>query len=411
MANFDDFIAQNENLEKVIPRGLWDYVEASGRMTAEHMGDKWVGNVEQNLLHLYKRHGSLSDNFLGFGQGKAVIMVGAGPSFNINKHHLKQIYEYNTQFELKDQPFIIIASNHQFKPLLKMGIFPHFVLLGDGGSHIYDQLNTKIPKLGKNSILIATLYADHKTVREWSNQGRPICFFLPQNEKYIEMFEKSTGDDPTNHMIGQGGNVVNAAFMLSLKMLRSRVFMVVGNDLSFPHNPNANKRREFFYADGDYTSNISRGVDEAKDKFMWLGIKMRDNPFEPGKKIVELEPVGVSRQLFIYKTWAETHAISWADSDVAFHYYNCSEGGISGVMAHSYNSLEMHKRENWYLLDDIIPKRWRTRSLLQAVSEFLEARILCQTNQSGLISGADANLLSLPGKTDIVKTVDRSLIT
>ncbi len=34
----------------------------------------------------------------------------------------------------------------------------------------------------------------------------------------------------------------------------------------------------------------------------------------------------------------------------------------------------MFEKDNWYLLDEILPKRWCTRRLIDAVLEFKEAK-------------------------------------
>jgi len=385
---------------------MWEYVEASGKMTGDRMSEKWEKNFRANLKHIYPEHGSVTKPFLGFGKGKATVFVGAGPSFDKNKKDLKKLYDFNVQFKIKDQPFIIVASNHQFKPLLKMGIFPHFVMLGDGGGHVYDQLCTDIPKLGKRAILLATMYADHKIVKDWTKQGRHVCFYIPHSPKYLKIFEKETGENGEIHSVGQGGNIGNACFMLALKIFHSRVFFALGNDLSFSHDKDIDKRRKFFYADKDYSTNISR-VDEAKDEFAWMGYEMHESPLCEGRQIVNFKVMGTSRQLFIYKTWIETHVIAWSTSELPFFYYNCTEGGICGVMARSHNLLEMPKSENWYLLDEVVPSYWRTRTLMQAVNEFLEANLLCQGAKKP-DSAAHEGVIILPERMDIARITNQS---
>jgi hypothetical protein len=41
-----------------------------------------------------------------------------------------------------DRNFIILASNHQLKPLLNMGIIPDFVMVADASDVVMDQLTT-----------------------------------------------------------------------------------------------------------------------------------------------------------------------------------------------------------------------------------------------------------------------------
>ena len=400
--NYKEFIDSCPEVEKVVDEQMWDYISRCDAFTRNTMDEVWKRNAKKNLKKLYPKHKSLTHSFLGFGKDKALIGVGAGPSLNNNINHLEKLYHFNSRFSLKDQYFIIATCNHQFKPLLNRGIFPHFVFLTDGGSHIYDQLCKDIPKLGQSSILVANIYGDHKTLRDWAAQGRHICFTLPMGEDYQKIFKDITGEDPTPFAVGSGGNVLNTMFSTGIKILHSNRFIALGNDLSYPYDPNIDNRRKTFYADGDYSVNIKKGVDEAKDRYVWLGFRMRDNPFQEGKKIIDLEPMSTSKQMFMYKIWVEIHAVSWANqTDERFIYYNCSESGITGMMAKDKSSPKiLEDPDNWYLMDDVIPKRWRTRSFLQAVNQFLEANLICREKDAGVIIS--------PGRTDSVLSVGQN---
>lgn len=378
--SYEDCLKEVPELEQVVPEQMWNYVTGCDRFTRDAYEMTWDRNTKKNLKRLYKKHRGLPHAFLGFCKDKALIGVGAGPSLRNNIHHLEDVYRFNAQFRLNEQPFVIAVCNHQFKPLLKRGIFPHFVFLTDGGDHIYDQLCTDIPELGQATILVASIYADHKTLRDWDSQGRMICFTMPSGEIHRKLFEKYIKEDPEPLTVGSGGNVLNNMFMTGLKILHARNFIALGNDLSYPYSEKLKERRDMFYADGDYSVNLKKGVDEAKDRFTWVGFKMRDNPFEQGKKIVEFNPVGTSRQLFVYKIWTELHVTSWARTQPdPFIYYNCSESGIAGVLAKDMSSRElMDDPKNYYLMDEVVPKRWRTLSFLQAINQILEARLICQ---------------------------------
>lgn len=398
---YEQCLEECPELEKVIHKNMWDYVTGCDKFTQSLMESVWSKNAKKNLKRLYKKHGSLTQSFLGFGRDKALIGVGSGPSLNNNIDHLEEVYKFNARFTLQDQKFIIAVANHQFKPLLKRKIFPHFVFLTDGGSHIYDQLCTDIPKFGQSTILVASIYADHKTLAEWDRQGRLICFTIPSTEEYQEMFKKYTGEDPGPLTVSSGGNVLNNMFFTGLRILHARYFMALGNDLSYPYDPNLDKRRSMFYADGDYSVNIKKGVDEAKDRYVWLGYRMYDNPFQQGEKMIKFEPVSTSRQMFVYKLWIELHVTTWGKTHPdPFIYFNCSENGILGVLAKEYEPRElMDDPNNWYLMDEVIPKRWRTRSFLQSVNQFLEANLICQQRRAidTGVSPAAGSLLKTDG--------------
>jgi len=377
--SYSDCIETCPELAQVVPEQMWDYVTGCDNFTRNTYETLWDRNTKRNLKRLYRKHLGLPHAFLGFCKDKALIAVGAGPSLKNNIDQLEQVFKFNARFKLDEQPFVIAVCNHQFKPLLERGIFPHFVFLTDGGDHIYDQLCTDIPELGRATTLVASIYADHKTLVDWDNQGRMISFTSPSGKKYKKWFKKYAKADSGPLVVGSGGNVINNMFLTGMKILHSRYFIALGNDLSFPYDENIDTRRQMFYEDGDYSVNIKKGVDEAKDKFSWVGFKMRNNPFQANEKILEFEPVSTSRQLFVYKIWTELHVTSWATTQPdPFIYYNCSEGGISGVLARDMNSKEaMDDPNNYYLMDEVVPKRWRTRSFLQAVNQILEARLIC----------------------------------
>jgi len=60
----------------------------------------------------------------------------------------------------------------------------------------------------------------------------------------------------------------------------------------------------------------------------------------------------------------------------------------------------MHDPDNWYLMDEVVPKRWRTRTLLQAANQFLEASLICREK--------GANAIISPGRTDSVLSVGQN---
>ena len=243
---YERFVEENSKLDQIVPRFVWEYMDGCNRLTKDSLTPLWEYNIRKNLKKLYRKHGSVIDHFAGLGINKAIIAVGAGPSFNINKNILKAVYRANLQYKLDDQPFIIIASNHQFKPLLEMGIYPHFVLLVDGGDNVYDQLCVDIPEIGRNAILLSSIHGSHKVLKEWDRQGRSICFFLNDSDMYKKLYKEIIKKDPDKIAFPQGGNVLITAWLLGMKLFGSSVFMCVGNDLSFKYDPSYDIRKNFF---------------------------------------------------------------------------------------------------------------------------------------------------------------------
>ena len=231
---FDKLSKIHPKMEGIISRKSWDYIDASDGKTKNFLHPMWIDNANKILSNgLYKKYGGIY-NFKGICNGKATVAVGAGQSFNKNLHILKALHDIDGVKSWRDRDFTIIASNHQYKPLLKMGIIPDFVILADGSDVVMDQLNKDIPSNGKNTILLAGLQCSYNVCKEWSDQGRSILFYIPRTEGLPELFEKKTKEKWDKHLIYQGGNVLNTAWNLSLMFFGSTVFIAVGNDLSYP---------------------------------------------------------------------------------------------------------------------------------------------------------------------------------
>jgi len=381
-------VSYKEVLEKcpefdgVISRLSWDHQTATSKKTKEYLAKLWSKNIEQNVKNnLWKKHGSVRKDCIDLGRNKAIVGVGAGRSFNKNKHVLKKVNDLDGIKSWKDRDFIIVASNHMFKPLLKMGIIPDFVILVDASDVVMKQLNEDIPESGRNSILLTGLHCSPKVLKEWSNQGREIRFYLPMNVGLEEPFKKLTGKEPKHHLILQGGNVLNTLWSLGFAYFHSTTFMALGNDLSYTLYDNVDKQRDKYYADGDYSSNrpgTGTGRDEAKGMKKWLGFTLTPQLIYTGSKSrynIKLDLVGTSPTLWVYKTWIEATILQHAKEEKAYHYYNCSEGGILGVMNSSmeFNPKELEDEKRWFMLDEKC-SRWHTYMFKDAIDEFLTAK-------------------------------------
>lgn len=400
--DYHDKIKKHPELKGVILESAWNLIDHTTEKTVDKLEELWLKNMATNVRNrLWAKHGSLRKDCVGLARNKAVIAVGAGQTFNKNKDVLKQIVDIDGVKDWANRDFVIIASNHQFKPLLEMGIIPDFVMLTDGGDIALPQLTEDIPEIGQNTILMAGLHCSPKVLQAWSDQKRDIRFFLATTKGIRETFNKLTGKNPIHHMIFQGGNVLNAALAASVHTLGSTVFMCIGNDLSFPLKEEVQARRDVYYADGDYSSNqpgIGSGRDEAKSTKKWMGFTLKKKLIYTGKDTydVELDYVGTSTTLWVYKTWLESNMLMNYHNPKApqFQYYNCSQGGILGVMAREGNNEALMREDNWFMLDEVCP-HWHTMMLADAAKQFLKAKeILCR--QSVILPGAQSVIESAP---------------
>lgn len=405
--SYDEILKTHPELEGVISEKSWSFIGISDEATVNYLRKDWVKNVEKNInSKRFKRHGGVND-LIGFGKNKALVGIGAGASLNKNKHILKQIHDIDGVKYPDERDFIFIASNHMFKPLLKEGIIPDFVMVADASDVVLDQLTKDIPESGRNCILLAGLHCSARVLKRWEKQGRMIKFYITGSPGVAEKYEEITGKKRDRLLIAQGGNVLNSCWSMGVKFFNSSVFIALGNDLSYPLCKDIEDRRKGYYADGDYSSNIATDRDEAKhSKEGWMGFKLTRRKIAlPKHRMsmradelydIELNAAGTTGTLWVYKTWLETIVLANHNVDnLSYTYYNCSEGGISGVMCKDDTIKGREDIENWFLLDSVC-KRWRTRMFEDAIEEFLYAKEILRWGIQGRLDARIAAATATP---------------
>ena len=399
MLSYKELIKHNPKIGSVVDADTYEFLGNSTSKTKDALLDLWKGHFKKNLK-LLDKHGLINDGLAGFGRNKATIAIGAGPSLARHTQRLKDLCYWNAQFETKDQPFIFICSNHQFKPYLEEGIIPHAVILVDASESdaVYNQLCKNIPKRGHNTILFCSLYANPKITHEWDKRGGHIQFYAPMDEWIAEKLP-----DIKDKQVMQGGNVMNSAWAIGYGVLGSRIFMAVGNDLSYPMSKDVEERRRTYYADGDYSTNLASQRDEAARQFKWMGFSMRNDPFT-GKPRIDFKPRSTVQSLYGYKNWLEVNIGIQESYGKSFHYYNCSEEGILGVVAKDKAKKKLKDKDNWILLDEVFPKHYHTTTLEDATSHFITMRELWRQKRTDVLGAAYA--MPLQGMTGIVNPTD-----
>jgi len=382
--SYEEIIKSHPDLDGVIDKKSWEYIGLSNKATLKLLTKQWKANMAKNVSRgLFKKHGSMARDCIGIGKNKALVGIGAGPGLKKNQHILKQIHDYDGVKAGKERDFVFVASNHMFKPLLKEGIIPDFVAVGDASDVVMDQLTRDIPPSGQSVTLLAGLHCSPRVLKRWNAQGRDIRFYVTMTEELPEYFEELTGGNSKAVIVQQGGNILNTMWSMGLKYFQSSTFMALGNDLSYPLAEDIEVRRKNYYADGDYTSNIGTKRDEASNVYegnlqAWRGIKLERSRIlsaDATKRYnIELEHVLTTGTLWVYKTWIESNVLANAKtSPVAYHYYNCTESGIAGVMCKAKKKKEFEDLNNWFLMDQVC-KRWKTRMFSDAIEEFQTAK-------------------------------------
>jgi hypothetical protein len=135
-----------------------------------------------------------------------------------------------------------------------------------------------------------------------------------------------------------------------------------------------------YYADGDYSTNAKvtgTGRDEAKDHKIWMGFNIERSPIYTSRLEerfnIEIDPVGTTHTLWVCKCWLEGQVAINEGIGRKFHYYNCSEGGILGVLCKDDTVEGRKNANNWFLLDEV-SKQYHTTTLEHAVNKFYTAK-------------------------------------
>jgi len=360
-----------------MPKQVYDSLRRVDANTIEHLGELWDANVRENVKKYLPECGWINDGFLDIGKRKAIIAIGSGPSLKKNKDYLKTVSLADGTRKFEEQDFILMASNHELKSCFESGIIPHFAMVSDGSPDLAKQMD--VGKSSRHTILIANIITSPDVIKSWKG---PVKFACPKSDVIVKAVNKYTGKEfPDEQCVTSGGNVLNLTFSLGLGLFRASVWMCVGNDLSYPAKSDIKDRRKGYYADGDYSTNLESKRDEARNEFAWGGFKLRDSTLWTPKTHIlwDLEWYYTASQLFLYKSWLETNCMFLWKVGNRFHVYNCTEGGILGVMLKEEMTApekydEKFDPENWFLMDEITGGRWRTRTLWHACEEFHEAK-------------------------------------
>lgn len=417
LKNADKMWKDVEEVHGVIHKQNWDFIAVVNTMTHHHLDKLWIDNLHKNVESgMLKKHKMLVDDCVGLGKNKAVVGVGSGPSFNKNCYDLQYFLNKDGISNWDERRYITICSNHQFKPLLNMGIIPDFVLLVDASDVVYEQLTKDIPEHGKSSILIAGLHCSPKVINEWSKQGRDIRFILNTANETKDAYQKLTNNDPGGYSVELGGNVINGAWVIGITKFHSNVFIAMGNDLSYKLFDDVEKQRNNYYSDKDYSTNAKgtgTGRDEASKQKRWAGFEINRKHIWTSSKDkydIKLDLVGTSHTLWVYKNWLEMTLMRQVKhKGNSFHYFNCTEGGILGVMSKcgdSMNKEQMRDKNNWYLFDDVC-RFYHTAMLKDVFEHFEKCREVfdrqCIGKQIDVLSVEDTARIGLEG---IAQSVD-----
>ncbi len=176
----------------------------------------WFKNLTLNMASYIYSPGvkELFDKF----QGKAVFLIGAGPSLQKQVEVLKS----------NQNNYILIAVNTSFPYLLQNGIIPDFVVVVDPQDKIFKYFLPVIrQKLEKYPILIAEPTISPKIAKNYP--GTVLFCDVGFLKNWVNKFSDEKGE------LKMGGSVITAAYTLA-KTMKAEPIVFLGTDMAYSEN-------------------------------------------------------------------------------------------------------------------------------------------------------------------------------
>jgi SAM-dependent methyltransferase len=259
----------------------------------------WQDNAVKNIAyfdaHPEKVIGSVHK--MPYYEGKAVIFVGRGQSLEKAIDMFKDV----------DDRFIIVCTNSSIRYLLDHGVIPTYMMLIDGekGNWTFDNL----PEQAKDVTAIFAPGAYHEEVIKWPGKIMVTPYGLKHGQ-IQKQIRKRWGKS-----IPAGGNALNGGIAIFLMNTAVKIYVFVGNNLSF-------KEGGRFYFDQDT---------ERDDKAYFV---MHD---------IYGEECYTDMPMYQYKAWLEQAASQFFPD---CYFVNCSEGilgvDVDGSIMNVFNHMPLN---------------------------------------------------------------------
>jgi 2-polyprenyl-3-methyl-5-hydroxy-6-metoxy-1,4-benzoquinol methylase len=273
-------VDKGNNLSRVGQFPAYQHFMFFGNKNDEESGlpEVWYKNGVENIQWLDKQEVT-TVNDLPKLEGKAIIFCGMSPSMHKYYKYLKGIDR---------DIFKIVATNSSTKFLLDRGIKPDYVIAIDGkpGSWTLD-----LGEKAKDITGIFSVCVEPNALHQWPGKIMIVPYGV-KDKSLKKKIERRYGKG-----LPSGGNALNSAVAIFYQCTDAKIFLFMGNELSYKNR---------YYAD--------RPSDNDESAYVYT-----TNIF--GKRVKTLIP------LFEYKIWLENMAAQlWPE----YHFCNCSEG-ILGV--------------------------------------------------------------------------------
>lgn len=294
--------------------------------------ENWIENYFENLRHLPEC--PPIDSLRSAFKGVPMIIAGAGPSLQKNAHLLK---------EAKGKA-IIVAAITAYKPLLKYGVIPDFVIasekvdLPEYFTYGDEDLNTRL-------ILAEVAHPGmfERKVKE------KFVFFNP----FVTLSRSQAPLWGSSYFPSTGGSVTTAAFDIAM-MFGCDPVVLVGQDLCFgesgTHVPGG------VYIAQDVKIDRENGKVSIEEDYVTLKDKAKSRFDLLWLKGLDGKPVPSKFDWVTFHQWFENYAAFQKSKDSPVRMINATEGGayIEGMEHTTLAEVIEKYAKSEFQLDDVI---------------------------------------------------------
>lgn len=296
--------------------------------------ENWVENYFENVRHLPEC--PPIDSLRSAFKGVPMIIAGAGPSLQKNAHLLK---------EAKGKA-IIVAAITAYKPLLKYGVVPDFVIASE---------KVDLPEYftyGEDDLKTRLILAEvaHPGMFE-RNVKEKFVFFNP----FVTLSRSQAPLWGSSYFPSTGGSVTTAAFDMAM-MFGCDPVVLVGQDLCFgesgTHVPGG------VYIAQDVKIDRENGKVSIEEDYVTLKDKARSKFDLLWLKGFDGKPVPSKFDWVTFHQWFENYVAALKNEGSPVRMINATEGGayIEGMEHTTLAEVIEKYAKSEFMLDDVISR-------------------------------------------------------
>lgn len=310
---FDTLLSYSTTPYKTaFPQEFLDFTQRAGNahttnkvciMTDLSSRESWIENYFENVKYLGQY--PPMDCLMGAFKGVPVIIAGAGPSLQKNAHILR---------EAKGKA-VIIAAITAYKPLLKAGVVPDFIIASEKVD--LPEYFTYGEEDRKTRLIVAEVSHPGMFGRDVKEK---FVFFNP----YVGLSQAHARHWGSSYFPSTGGSVTTAALDLAVMMGADPV-VLIGQDLSFGEN--ATHAPGGVYIAQDVKIDREKGKVSIDEDYVTLKDKASSSFDLLWLKGLDGRPVPSKFDWVTFHQWFENYACALKMQGSPVRLINATEGG------------------------------------------------------------------------------------